>query len=194
MSSQHPHTPCPRCQSPQSPHVERHEGGMTIICRSCGHARETDRLGNPYFPPSPDDQTLRSVDHNITAYPLLLACTTIQLLLHDSAVRAINAYLTPPNPTILTFHVYHQPFRIPILSFRNTRSRSQQSTRYIYAAEMSPYHPTLVTPHTKAYRNLQNLIQTETSHHTGHQMRTGAYNWPICHPGSILTTPLAPTE
>ena len=105
-------------------------------------------------------------------YPGNLACTTAELHEYSAGVRTSPFTITPPGRSeTYTFHVYHQPFRQPQLSFREVRQRASSDARYIYPAEMIPYSPGIADPSAKHTRQLKNLLLQEESRLSGFTFR-----------------------
>ena len=185
--------PCPRCRSTQDPVVEQHQGGATIICRTCGHSQETDRHGRLYTPPASEE--CHSTTHDTVHYPTGLACTTVYLLRHNDAVRTPGGYITAGRTSSIAFRVYHQPYRRPVMTFRAVKSRATDAgVRYIYAAEMLPFDEAVIMPGSRDSRALRNLLLQEASVTSGFNIQATNPNWPICPPGTILRAPLAPYQ
>ncbi len=100
----------------------------------------------------------------------------------------------PSSPDALySVIIYHQPLRIPNTSFREPRrDPPDPHVRYVYAAEMDPFDPTLANPSRRENRQLRALLANEASRLTGLEMRNARSPWPITPPGTIMRTPLAP--
>ena len=188
-SSPTPPASCEKCGGQSPPIVEDHRTGQTVTCRSCGHSQDTDHNGHVVTPPEPTDFQPRSIDHQTNRYPLGLECTEIQLDRHRVAVRSVGTYFTPSSNELVTFYVYHQPYRSPNTSAR----RKASANRYVYAAEMLPYDD-LIELNPKEYRDLRRLILEEASHSLGAPLKVSNRQWPICRPGTIARRPLAPAE
>ena len=127
------------------------------------------------------------------SYPVGLACTTVEIHEYPAGVRIRPFTITPPGRSeTYTFHIYHQPFRQPQLSFREVRERGSSDAKCIYAAEMTPYNPGIATPSAKHNRRLKNLLIQEASRLSGFTLRETPHPWPISPPGTILAKALAP--
>ena len=114
---------CPKCGTTEIPRKDEHPNGVTFTCPSCAHTQEYDRGGNPYIAASENPPDPYLVLHDTTSYPLYLACISLDLQLHDTAVRLNNRFVTGNSPIPLQIRLYHQPFRTPILAFRPTRAQ-----------------------------------------------------------------------
>lgn len=184
---------CPRCNDRSTPRTDTHPGGITLICRSCGHATELTHDGAP-LPASPA-QTARPQHNPAPAYIYGLAATPLLIPAYQTTVKAGPLTFVPASPDALySVIIYHQPLRIPNTSSREPRRQpSEPTVRYVYAAEMHPFDPTLANPSRRENRQLRALLANEASRLTGLEMRNARSPWPITPPGTIMRTPLAPT-
>ena len=124
------------------------------------------------------------------SYPVGIACTRIKLHKYDSGYESPGLLITPAHPTdILTFLVYHQPYRRPVHASRPSRSPITPGVRYIYAAEMIPYDPEVADPKAPHYRHLKRLILQATSLFSGLTLKDTRNSWDIHPPGTALATP-----
>ena len=186
-----PNLRCPKCanSAPSTLQLTTH----ATVCHLCGHSFETDQSGDPHVPPENPEDLLTTPAPDPLSYPVGLACTPIRIHEYPTGVRVRPFTITPPEPSdTYTFHVYHQPFRQPQLSFREVRQRGSSDARYIYAAEMTPYNPGIATPSAKHNRRLKNLLIQEASRLSGFTLRETPHPWPISPPGTILAKTLAP--